>query len=80
MGYSIAPVAPKQIELIEYVEPPLDANQVRLRTLEMVEQHSDIYEYYNPLTGMHPPKAAGMFGWTSAVYIDLAIQAANERA
>ncbi len=47
------------------------------KTLEVVKLHSDIYEYYNPLTGMHPPKAAGIFGWTSAVYADLAIQASR---
>lgn len=47
------------------------------RTLEVVKLHTDIYEYYNPLTGMHPPKAAGIFGWTSAVYVDLAIHASR---
>jgi hypothetical protein len=33
MGYAVALVAPKQIELVEYDEPPLQDNQVRLRTL-----------------------------------------------
>src|SRR4030095_4739488 len=49
---------------------PEYARELASRTMEMIEQHSDIYEYYNPLTGMHPPKAAGMFGWTSAVFVD----------
>jgi hypothetical protein len=37
-------------------------------------QHRDIYEYYNPLTSERPPKAAPIFGWTSAVFIDMAIE------
>ncbi|MCA1553267.1 MAG: glycogen debranching protein, partial [Chloroflexi bacterium] len=47
------------------------ARELRERTLAMVMRHADIYEYYNPLTGERPPKAAGMFGWTSAVCVDL---------
>lgn len=53
------------------------ARELTDRTLALVQLHSDIYEYYNPLTGSRPPKAAGIFGWTSAVYIDLAIQASR---
>ena len=34
----------------------------------------------DPVTGENPPTAASMFGWSSAVFIDLAIQAARERA
>jgi putative isomerase len=34
-----------------------------------------IYEYYNAETGEPPPTAADTFGWTAAVFIDLAIQA-----
>jgi putative isomerase len=63
--------------LARYGYPEL-ARDLRKRTLEMIELYPDIYEYYNPLTGGHPPKSAGMFGWTSAVYIDLAIQASHE--
>jgi putative isomerase len=54
------------------------ANQLRQRTLDMISQHADIYEYYNPLTGKNPPKAAPIFGWSSAVFIDLAIQASKD--
>jgi putative isomerase len=53
------------------------ANQLRQRTLEMIARHLDIYEYYNPETGDNPPKAASIFGWSSAIYIDLAIQASR---
>ncbi|MDX1994936.1 MAG: trehalase family glycosidase [bacterium] len=50
------------------------ARKLRRRTLDLIMQHNDIYEYYNPLTAERPPKAAPIFGWTSAVFIDLAIQ------
>lgn len=56
---------------------PALARELTERTLALVQLHSDIYEYYNPFTGTRPPKAAGIFGWTSAVYIDLAIQASG---
>jgi hypothetical protein len=32
------------------------------------------------VSGENPPKAASMFGWSSAVFIDLAIQAAREKS
>ena len=54
------------------------ARELRRRTLDLIMQHNDIYEYYHPETAMHPPKAAPIFGWTSAVFIDLAIQASRD--
>jgi len=56
------------------------ANQLRRRTLDLIMQHDDIFEYYHPETGLHPPKAAPIFGWTSAVFIDLAIEESNSLA
>jgi glycogen debranching enzyme len=50
------------------------ADELTRKTLAVMMQHADIYEYYNPLTGERPPKAAPIFGWSSAVFIDLAIQ------
>jgi len=50
------------------------ARTLRHRTLDLIMQHRDIYEYYDPLTGERPPKAAPVFGWTSAVFVDLALQ------
>jgi hypothetical protein len=47
------------------------ARELRDRTLALVMRHADIYEYYNPLDGSPPPKAASIFGWSSAVFIDL---------
>jgi len=53
-------------------------NQLRESTLEMIMAQKDIYEYYDAETGVPPPKAVNIFGWTSAVFIDLAIQASND--
>jgi putative isomerase len=43
-------------------------------TLRLVMGQPDIYEYYHPVTGEPPPKAAPMFGWSAACFIDLAIR------
>jgi putative isomerase len=50
------------------------ADQVMERTLDMISNQPDIYEYYNAETGQPAPTAADMFGWTAAVFIDLAIR------
>jgi glycogen debranching enzyme len=54
------------------------ARQLRDRTLDLIMQHDGIYEYYPPETGGRPPQAAPMFGWSAALFIDLAIQASGE--
>ncbi len=54
------------------------ARELRRRTLQMIWGQDDIYEYYNPQTGLNPPHAASTFGWSSAIFIDLAIQATRE--
>ena len=56
------------------------ARELRRRTLDLICGQDDIYEYYHPETGEHPPRAAATFGWSAAVFIDLAIQAAREGA
>jgi glycogen debranching enzyme len=55
------------------------ADELRNRTLGLINAQPDIYEYYNPETGLNPPNAASVFGWSSAVFIDLAIQASREK-
>jgi putative isomerase len=50
------------------------ARELRRRTLDMMLGAGDIFEYYHPVTGIAPPKAASIFGWSSAVFIDLAIR------
>jgi len=49
------------------------AAELRRRTLEVMQLSNDIYEYYHPQTGEIPPKAAPIFGWSSAVFIEMAI-------
>lgn len=49
------------------------AAELRRKTLEMVMGQADIYEYYHPLTGERPPKAAPMYGWSAALFIELAL-------
>jgi hypothetical protein len=44
----------------------------------MMTREDDIYEYYHPETGENPPAAASIYGWSSALLIELAIQAARE--
>jgi glycogen debranching enzyme len=48
------------------------------KTLRLIMDQPGIYEYYHAETGKPPPTAAEIFGWTAAVFIDLAIQASGE--
>jgi glycogen debranching enzyme len=50
------------------------AAELRRRSLAMVQTTSDIYEYYHPETAEIPPKAAPIFGWSAAIYIEMAIR------
>jgi putative isomerase len=50
------------------------ARELRRRTLDLIAGQPDIYEYYHPQSGANPPKAASIFGWSAAIYIDLALQ------
>lgn len=54
------------------------ANELREKTLALVMDQSSIFEYYNADTGTPPANAADIFGWTAAVFIDLAIQASTD--
>ncbi len=54
------------------------AVQLRDKTLSLIMNQESIYEYYNADTGKPPSMAANIFGWTAAVFIDLAIQASAE--
>lgn len=47
------------------------------RTLEMVAAHPDIREYYNPETGQFGTRAAPAYGWSAALFIDLAVRRAR---
>lgn len=54
------------------------ARELRQKTLQLIMAQPGMYEYYHAETGQPPPKAANTFGWTAAVFIDLAIQASRE--
>jgi len=54
------------------------ARELRRRTLDLIGGQDDIYEYYDPESGENPPMAASTLGWSSAIFIDLAIQASRE--
>jgi putative isomerase len=56
------------------------AADLRRKTLEMVMQHPDIYEYYHPITGERPPKAAPMFGWSASLFIEMALDETKARS
>jgi putative isomerase len=48
------------------------------KTLNLVMSQPGIYEYYNSETGEPPATATDSYGWTAAVFIDLAIQASHD--
>ncbi len=53
------------------------ADELRRRTLDLVASNEGIYEYYHPQTGLPPESAAPVFGWTAALFIELAIASAR---
>jgi glycogen debranching enzyme len=66
------------IEALRQVGEHALARELRDKTLAMIMNHPGIYEYYNSQTGRPPTAAAETFGWTAAVFIDLAIQASRD--
>lgn len=66
------------IEALRQVGKHALARTLRQRTLDLIMSQPGIYEYYNSETGKPPSAAAGAFGWTATVFIDLAIQASRE--
>jgi putative isomerase len=54
------------------------AHTLREKTLGLMMNQPSIYEYYNSQTGEPPATAADIFGWSAAVFIDLAIQVSLE--
>jgi hypothetical protein len=50
------------------------ARELRRRSLEMMLGEDDIYECYHPETGRSSPKAASIFGWSSALFIEMALE------
>ena len=56
-----------------------EAGLLRRKTLEKLMECPDFYEYFNPLTGKPGSKAAPIFGWSAALFIDLALQETAQR-
>ncbi|MFI7534985.1 amylo-alpha-1,6-glucosidase [Streptosporangium sp. NPDC049376] len=48
------------------------ADELAVRTLRMVNDGGGLYEYWNPLTGGRACRATQGFGWSSALFLDLA--------
>jgi neutral trehalase len=61
------------IEALHQIDEHQLADELCQKTLDLINQHSGIYEYYNSENGIPPTRAAELFGWTAAVFIDLAI-------
>jgi putative isomerase len=61
------------VEALERVGQTELARELRKKTLALMTRHADIPEYYNPLDGSIPPKAAPNFGWSAALFIDMAL-------
>ena len=53
------------------------AHSLLEKTLALIMSQPGIHEYYHAQTGDPPATAADAFGWTAAVFIDLAIQASQ---
>jgi putative isomerase len=68
------------IEALQQIGEMELARQLRNKTLNLIMSQDSIFEYYNALTGEAPQTAADVFGWTAAVFIDLAIQASRDPA
>jgi putative isomerase len=66
------------IDGLERIGRLREARRLRAKTLALIMHNADIYEYYDPGTGRPCPKAASVFGWSSAVFVDLAIRASRE--
>jgi len=63
------------IEALEIMNLQEASAELRDKTLKLLMKAAGIYEYYNPETGQPPATAAPVFGWSAAVFIDLAIRA-----
>ncbi|HSO28140.1 MAG TPA: trehalase family glycosidase, partial [Anaerolineales bacterium] len=68
------------VEALEQIGEFDLADELREKTLALIDGQMDIYEYYNAENGEPPPRAANIFGWTAAVFIDLAIAANRAKA
>ncbi len=66
------------IEALNVVRKKELARELRAATLNMIMSQPSTYEYYGAETGVPPARSAPAFGWTAALFIDLALQASRE--
>ena len=66
------------VEALQKIGEHKLASELRDKTLNLIASQPGIHEYYNSVTGKVPNTAAPAFGWTAAVFIDLALQATAE--
>jgi putative isomerase len=66
------------IEALQQIGEQDLARELRHKTLDLILSLPGMYEYYNSETGQPAARAAEAFGWTAAVFIDLAISASRE--
>jgi glycogen debranching enzyme len=66
------------IEALNRVHRGERARELRSATLNMIMSQPGIHEYYSAETGVPPARSVPAFGWTAALFIDLAIQASHE--
>lgn len=62
------------VEALENIGRHDLAKELRTKTLDMIASQPGIWEYYDSSTGAAPSTSIPAFGWTSAVFIELAIQ------
>jgi glycogen debranching enzyme len=67
------------IEALQQVGEHQLAGDLREKTLNMIMAQDGMFEFYNAENGQPGTNAAAIFGWTAAVFIDLAIQENNEK-
>lgn len=67
------------IEALEKIGQFDLAQQLSRKTLDLIAGNDGIFEFYNAENGKPPDKAANIFGWTAAVFIDLAVKASQEQ-
>jgi hypothetical protein len=68
------------IEALRQLDEDDLAQSLLEKTLALIMNQPGIHEYYDARTGDPPATAADAFGWTAAVFIDLAIQASGQEA
>ncbi|HRQ22462.1 MAG TPA: trehalase family glycosidase [Anaerolineales bacterium] len=68
------------IEALNIIGEHQLAKELREKTLSIIAGQADIHEYYNSQSGEVPGSAAPIFGWSAAVFIELAIQEYLEKS